>query len=65
MIDEKQKAYLQEHLPYELKMLRYTYGQLLQKQHCLSWNAHFESFAVHARNLVNFLTNGDTTPRTL
>jgi hypothetical protein len=43
-----------------LKMLRYTYGQMLQKQHYLSWNAHFESFAVHARNLVNFLTDNDT-----
>jgi hypothetical protein len=31
-----------------------------QQQHYLSWNAHFESFAVHARNLVNFLTNRDT-----
>jgi hypothetical protein len=42
-----------------LKMLRYTYGQMLQEQHYLSWNAHFESFAVHARNLVRFLTNSD------
>jgi hypothetical protein len=59
-LNQQQRDYLEEHLPYMLKMLRYTYGQMLQKQHYLSWNAHFESFAVHARNLVNFLTNNDT-----
>ncbi|SRR5208282_4832603 len=59
MITTEQSDYLQEHLPYMLKMLRYTYGQMRQQQHYLSWNAHFESFAVHARNLTNFLTNSD------
>jgi hypothetical protein len=58
-IDDQQRDYLDEHLPYTLKMLRYTHGQMLQQQHYLSWNAHFESFAVHARNLVNFLTSND------
>jgi hypothetical protein len=58
-MDGRQRDYLDEHLPYMLKMLRYTHGQMLQQQHYLSWNAHFESFAVHARNLVNFLTNND------
>ena len=57
---QQQLDYLDEHLPYMLKMLRYTYGQMQQQQHYLSWNAHFESFAVHARNMVNFLTNADT-----
>jgi hypothetical protein len=57
--EQQKHDYLDEHLPYMLKMLRYTYGQMLQRQHYLSWNAHFESFAVHARNLVNLLTNGD------
>jgi hypothetical protein len=56
----EQQNYLQEHLPYMLKMLRYTYNQMQQQQHYLSWNAHFESFAVHARNLANFLSNNDT-----
>src|SRR5262245_19411917 len=59
MTTEQQHAYLDEHLPYMLKMLRYTYGQMLQKQHYLSWNVHRESFEVHARNLVKFLTNRD------
>jgi hypothetical protein len=54
-----QRDYLQEHIPYMLKMLRYTHGQMRQDQHYLSWNAHFESFAIHARNLTSFLTNGD------
>jgi hypothetical protein len=58
--DQRKKDYLDEHLPYMLKMLRYTYKQMLEQQHYLSWNAHFESFAVHARNLVAFLTNNDT-----
>jgi hypothetical protein len=57
--DQQKKDYLAEHLPYELKMLRYTYQQMLQEQHYLLWNAHYESFAVHARCLVDFLTNGD------
>jgi hypothetical protein len=58
-ITTEQCDYLQEHLPYMLKMLRYTYGQMLQEQHYLSWNAHFESFAIHARNLTRFLSNKD------
>ena len=58
-ITSEQSDYLQEHIPYMLKMLRYTYGQMRQQQHYLSWNAHFESFAVHARSLTRFLTNKD------
>jgi hypothetical protein len=61
MTTEQQKhEYLDEHLPYMLKMVRYTYGEMLQPQSYLSFNAHFESFAVNARNLANFLTNADT-----
>ena len=60
MADDRQKNdYLDEHLPYMLKMLRYTHEQMCQRQHYLSWNAHFELFAVHARNLMNFLSNND------
>jgi len=58
-MNAEQRDYLEEHLPYMLKMLRYTYAQMQQQQHYLSWNAHFESFAVHARNLTRFLTNND------
>jgi hypothetical protein len=52
--------YLDEHLPYILKMVRYNIAQICRPwQFYLSYNAHFESFAVNARNLTNFLTNGD------
>jgi hypothetical protein len=50
---------LGEHLPFELKMLRYSFSMLLQENNYLSWNAHLDSFAVHGRNLANLLTNGD------
>jgi hypothetical protein len=43
--EPQQRDYLDEHLPYMLKMLRYTSRHMLQEQHYLSWNAHFESFA--------------------
>ena len=49
--------YLEEHLPYELLMLRHTHSTLLQTQDVLNWNAFFECFVVHARNLYNFLRN--------
>ncbi|TPK99031.1 MULTISPECIES: hypothetical protein [unclassified Mesorhizobium] len=39
-------------------MLRYTFGVLKTVINPLSWNAHFESFAVHARSLYEFLTDG-------
>jgi hypothetical protein len=55
-----QQRYLNEHLPYMLKMVRYAGSELHKEQFYLAWNSHFESFAVNARNLVNFLTNGDT-----
>jgi hypothetical protein len=51
-------AYLQEHLCYELLMMRHTFEELTTpKNSYLDWNAYFESFAVHARNLYDFLTN--------
>jgi hypothetical protein len=60
MASDKQKNdYLAEHLPYEMKMLRYTSKRMLERQYYLSWNAYYESFAVHARNLVQFLSNDD------
>jgi hypothetical protein len=61
MVTDKQKIdYLDEHLPYMLKMLRYTHTELSLEQHYLQWNAKLESFAVHARNLEKFLSNNDT-----
>jgi hypothetical protein len=51
--------YLDEHLPYALKMVRYDFNKINTELHYLDWNAYFESFAVNARNLVNLLTNRD------
>ena len=57
--DMEKVAYLQEHLPYELLMLRYTLKKIVAPQLRLDWNVYFESFAVHARNLYDFLTNSE------
>lgn len=57
--EQNRANWLGDHLPYELKMLRHTYAQMLKPQFYLDWNAFYESFAVHARNLANFLTNDD------
>jgi hypothetical protein len=54
---ERQITHLAEHLPYEVLMLRHTHSQLHQEQSRLDWNAFLESFASHARNLIDFLTN--------
>ncbi len=54
-------SYLKEHLTYEVLMLRYTAKFLTSEANQLAWNAHFESFCVHARSLYEFLTNsGDS-----
>ena len=60
-MDEVQKGlYIKEHLPYEINMLRYTQNVLNAGSVTrLDWNALYESFAVHARNLYVFLTNED------
>jgi hypothetical protein len=55
-----QDAFVQHHLPYELWMMRESLaaarkGAPTQFQH----NLHVEGFAVHARNLIEFLKNGD------
>jgi hypothetical protein len=52
-----QLEHLEEHIPYELLMLRFTLGRLKGEKHPLAWNAMLESFAVHARNLYWFLIN--------
>jgi len=52
-----QLEHLEEHIPYELLMLRFTLGKLRTEKHPLAWNGMLESFAVHARNLYWFLIN--------
>jgi len=53
----ERKSYLNEHLGYEMFMLRYTAQTLPQRHQQLEWNICMESFAVHARILYEFLTN--------
>ena len=55
----EQKEILREHLPYEICMLRYTFGAVDKPREQLDWNAHLESFAIHARALVEFFLNED------
>jgi hypothetical protein len=54
--ESEREAYLKEHLTCELLMLRYTFARLSQPQYQLEWNAYYESFALHARTLFEFLT---------
>jgi hypothetical protein len=62
MASEQEKiTYLAEHVSYELAMLNYTLMRLLTSrpstaQEQLDFNAYLESFGVHARNLVEFLS---------
>jgi len=54
-------AFLQERIGYELTMLNYTFMRLVTARPStaaeqLDRNAFLESFAIHARNLVTFLS---------
>ncbi len=51
--------WLSEHLVYERWMLDYTYSRLGTDAATPLWFAMFESFAVHARNLYDFVRGGD------
>lgn len=55
----KKAEWLKEHLHYELMMLLHTYGRVCELNQCPDRCAFYESFAVHARNLYNFLTNDE------
>jgi hypothetical protein len=57
LLTTSQLEHLEEHIPSELLMLRFTLGKLQNEKHPLAWNAMLESFAVHARNLYWFLVN--------
>ena len=53
------EQYLDDHLPYERMMLEYTFQKICAGGPQCDWNAYYEAFAVHARNLYQFLSNGD------
>ena len=54
---EEKLAFLRDHLAYEREMLGHAFSQLHALPAGLAWNANYESFAVHARNLYDFLRN--------
>jgi hypothetical protein len=62
MANEQEKiAYLTERVSYEVVMLNYTFMRLLTSrpstpEEQLDFNTYLESFGVHARNLVAFLS---------
>lgn len=51
---------MMDHVPYEIAMMRATHDGLIQglpQGTCM--NAYIESFAIHARSLINFLNGKD------
>jgi hypothetical protein len=54
---EDKLKYLREHVAYEREMLEFTYARLHKTEPGKEWNMAYESFAVHARNLYDFLRN--------
>lgn len=57
--DETLLKFLKEHVRYERMMIRHVYKELHQQKDQLIWNALYESFGVHARNLYKFLRSDD------
>src|SRR5690606_12974125 len=56
--EEEKRNWLSEHLPYELKMARYSHKQLTRGElNYLDFNSYLVSFAVSASNVYAFLTN--------
>jgi hypothetical protein len=53
----ERKAYLKEHLRYEIQMLHYAFAEMTEPKPQLQWNSVFDSFVMHARNLIDFLSN--------
>jgi hypothetical protein len=57
-IDPKHRfAWLDDHGPYEVCMMRYSLVRMRSAFSQLDYNAHFECFATKARVLVDFFTN--------
>lgn len=52
-------AYYNEHVLYEILMLRYAHNRLKTNDQ-MTWNAMFATFNVSARNIYNFLTNNES-----
>jgi hypothetical protein len=61
MTEDELIDYFNEHVLYELLMLRYSSQQLERTTDQLHWNAMFAAFNVSARNLYKFLTKDNNT----
>lgn len=57
--EKERKEWMAEHLLYERQMLDAALAFMNEvPRNTLLWNAVFESFCIHARNIYDFLTNG-------
>src|ERR1700685_532695 len=59
MFDDDPVGYLNEHVFYELLMLKYAAQRLENEPDQLVWNATFAAFNVSARNLYYFVGRRD------
>lgn len=59
MNDDELAIYYNEHVLYEILMLRYAHSRLKTNDQMI-WNAMFATFNVSARNIYNFLTNNES-----
>jgi hypothetical protein len=50
---------MMDHVPYEVAMMRATHDGLVQGLQGTCLNAYIESFAIHARSLINFFNGKD------
>lgn len=57
MNPQEKIKYLNEHLHYEVVMMRWAFGKIPSVPPSLLQNTFIECFAVHARGLYDFLTN--------
>jgi hypothetical protein len=60
MTEQELVEYFNEHILYELLMLRYAKLRLTEGQTQILWNSLFATFNVDARNLYEFLNNKGT-----
>lgn len=60
--EEQLASWLDEHLPYELSMLRYSFMKMKAPTEPLDYNAHYECFAVKARLFWDFIGCRDVGP---
>jgi len=56
--------YLAEHVRYEREMLSLTFSKIHTTAPGYEWNAFYESFGIHARNLYDFFRNSGSRQTT-